>query len=524
MCIPGLSLGMASAPGLLLPYTDCAAKYTPQPSIPVIWATEVVSENPYATPAKPTILASIVPTASLFNPPEIVIPFLPSSPSLTTTELKTVTETLTISPSAADSTTLAVIPPTASPLHHLDIIVPDMPRPSSPVDSLPPQPFTTETPSAPETSSDAPSATSTAEPPPPLPSPSPTASWRAPPDMDDLSAFNIVKFSGGRKNIKIVQAIPDSVIALSDDSTSWDDTGTILQLFYPAGSINPAQRPVGGAQFYATPLDLTDARSVTLEYSVFFPADFSWVLAGKLPGLYGGHVGCSGGNAAQDCFSTRMMWRKHGLGELYLYAPKAEQTDELCGHPQSVCDSAYGISIGRGAFTWAAGAWTKVRQNVTLNTPGEQDGSFTLDINDQRILERNDIFYRGIPKRTVPHHSGLGGLLDTLLPGLVGRAPQTKAESDGWTAAAPTGATGDFGTGAAILLEPMHQAQREWAFQPAPTDEAQPIPTSTNPPQEPTPLIQLQFPAQQTVAMKPDPVGFVGLFFRYASMARLSTM
>jgi len=63
---------------------------------------------------------------------------------------------------------------------------------------------------------------------------------------------------------------------------------------------------------------MADAKNVTLTYDVFFPVDFDWVLAGKLPGLYGGREGCSGGDDAQDCFSTRLMWRKDGFGELYL--------------------------------------------------------------------------------------------------------------------------------------------------------------------------------------------------------------
>ncbi|KAJ3877025.1 hypothetical protein F5051DRAFT_17105 [Lentinula edodes] len=62
------------------------------------------------------------------------------------------------------------------------------------------------------------------------------------------------------------------------------------------------------------------------------------LMGGKLPGLYGGRQGCSGSDAAVDCFSTRPMWRKDGQGELYLYAPKDKQTDSLCNDPKSVCD------------------------------------------------------------------------------------------------------------------------------------------------------------------------------------------
>ncbi|TFK25741.1 polysaccharide lyase family 14 protein, partial [Coprinopsis marcescibilis] len=181
---------------------------------------------------------------------------------------------------------------------------------------------------------------------------------------------------------------------------------------YPKGSINPAQKPQGGIEFYASPLPLsalpslpmqgdtresplgTPATNVTLRYSVFFPKDFDWVLAGKLPGLYGGHTGCSGGNAALDCFSTRLMWRKDGLGELYLYAAKDKQTDALCDAPTSVCDAAYGFSVGRGSFAWSAGAWTTVEQTVVLNTPGKQDGWFSLDVNGKRVIHVGGVFYR----------------------------------------------------------------------------------------------------------------------------------
>ncbi|KAF8954971.1 hypothetical protein BDZ97DRAFT_361600 [Flammula alnicola] len=201
--------------------------------------------------------------------------------------------------------------------------------------------------------------------------------------------------------MKMVTGIPAKARAsatLWDASTTpamqGDNAGSALQIFFPAHSVNPAQKPQGGAEFYAAPLDISDARNVTFGYSVFFPADFDWVLAGKLPGLYGGHTGCSGGNAALDCFSTRLMWRPDGAGELYLYAPKDKQPKQLCSAPGSTCDAAYGLSIGRGSFNWVAGAWTTVRQTVFLNTPGKQDGSFVLDVNGERVIDRNDVFYR----------------------------------------------------------------------------------------------------------------------------------
>ena len=59
-----------------------------------------------------------------------------------------------------------------------------------------------------------------------------------------------------------------------------------------------------------------------------------------------------------------------------------------------MCDADYGLSIGRGFFTWATGNWTTIQQTVVLNTPGVQDGCFTLDVNGRRVIDRDDILYR----------------------------------------------------------------------------------------------------------------------------------
>ena len=140
--------------------------------------------------------------------------------------------------------------------------------------------------------------------------------WVAPPKIKDLTAFNVTSFTSGEKNLQIVNQIPTS--ALADVSNPQSENVSSLQISFPQGSIDPANTPVGGAQFYATPLDITKAQNVSLQYSALFPANFDFVLAGKMPGLYGGPTGCSGGNAATNCFSTRLMWRQEGAGELYL--------------------------------------------------------------------------------------------------------------------------------------------------------------------------------------------------------------
>ncbi|KAJ6630242.1 hypothetical protein B0H10DRAFT_978302 [Mycena sp. CBHHK59/15] len=371
-------------------------------------AGDIDSLNLYPSFSPPVTISSQS-AASLSQPPETLV-------TTTAVEILTDTETVTRPP-----TTITV---SAAPSTVTDVVTVFIPI------SLPP-----------------PSST-------PTPSGSKTA-WTAPAQMTDLSAFNISAFPGGQQNLRLVNGIPADASAASlfdsavepsgatSPDTGWDNATTVLQLLYPANSINPGSKPQGGAEFYATPLSLAHAENVSLNYSVFFPGDFDWVKAGKLPGLYGGHTGCSGGAAALDCFSTRLMWREDGAGELYLYAPKDKQTDALCSDPQSVCDAAYGFSIGRDSFTFAAGGWTTVLQTVQLNTPGKQDGRFSLDVNGQRVIHRDDVFYRDVvpppsggagaktskakvpPKPSSTSTSGDdgdgGGVLGPLLTGLLGR-------------------------------------------------------------------------------------------------------
>ena len=105
--------------------------------------------------------------------------------------------------------------------------------------------------------------------------------WTAPAQMTDLSAFNITYFPSGQHNLHIVAQIPAQAIAPTAKSLqapifpskNITTPSAIIQLVYPAHSVNPGSKPGGGADFYASPLNLAGLRNVTLEYSVFFPAD-----------------------------------------------------------------------------------------------------------------------------------------------------------------------------------------------------------------------------------------------------------
>lgn len=88
------------------------------------------------------------------------------------------------------------------------------------------------------------------------------------------------------------------------------------------------------------------------------------------------------------------MWREDGDGEIYAYLPTSEQRDDLCDEDNNVCNSDYGYSLGRGAFKFDTGSWVSVRQVLSMNTVGKQDGSVTLYINDDKVIDIPKLVFR----------------------------------------------------------------------------------------------------------------------------------
>ncbi|KAK0546171.1 hypothetical protein OC845_004738 [Tilletia horrida] len=145
---------------------------------------------------------------------------------------------------------------------------------------------------------------------------------------------------------------------------------------------------------------LDQAKKVTFSYSVWFPPGFNFVKGGKLPGLYGGRESCSGGDPAADCWSSRMMWRANGTGEMYLYVPQQQQDPTLCSiPPMSVCDSNYGVSVGRGSFKYHTGAWTRIQQTMKMgSSPTTPDGGFEVVVDGVSRFKFDKVVYPAMVK------------------------------------------------------------------------------------------------------------------------------
>ena len=130
-----------------------------------------------------------------------------------------------------------------------------------------------------------------------------------------------------------------------------------------------------------------------------------------------------------------------------------------------------------------------MQQTVRLNTPGEQDGGFWLDVDGVRVLERGDIYYRGDPsasseqgaKKPAGEEAGGGG---GLLGGLLRR----------WVGAVVVGPSQGWGQRVVGLSAPAN------------TTMTSVLPNST-------PVV-----ASAEGIPKPRPIGFVGLFFRYVAL------
>lgn len=176
---------------------------------------------------------------------------------------------------------------------------------------------------------------------------------------------------------------------------------------YPKGSCSPKTEIPGGLRFYLNgPKEFSSAlekgaQEAVFSYRVMFAKDWEWVKGGKLPGAYGG-IGdlayrCSGGRQTDrcKCFNLRLMWRKKGLGELYVYAPLNETNKKaLLSVPNSKMNSDYGVSVGLGAWTFEPGVWGTVAERVKLNTVGDANGEIQLWINGVPVIHVKGLILR----------------------------------------------------------------------------------------------------------------------------------
>ena len=166
------------------------------------------------------------------------------------------------------------------------------------------------------------------------------------------------------------------VSVVEHDARKW------LRVSYAVGQIGPEKNGAG----WRFPLG-THAEA-ELRYTVRFGADFDWVKGGKLPGLCGGPDNVSGGRPATGTngFSARLMWRKDGRGEAYVY--HKNQADN------------YGDSFAFPAdFRFPTDSPIRVRMRVAMNDVGQRNGKLYVWITpgespEVQVVARTDMEWR----------------------------------------------------------------------------------------------------------------------------------
>ena len=167
-----------------------------------------------------------------------------------------------------------------------------------------------------------------------------------------------------------------------------DVRDNLLEVTYKAGDVGSAS----GITFHAQPQGFP-ATEATLRYQVFFPADFEWRQGGKLPGMYIGGIGASGGNWSRDCGSVRVVFKEGGAAVAYIYVPlqvcdnknDRDALDKVEGaaFKEVVQHTSKGSHVWRdgSAGTFKPGAWNDVAVRVKMNAPHKKDGVLEMSIN-----------------------------------------------------------------------------------------------------------------------------------------------
>ncbi len=167
--------------------------------------------------------------------------------------------------------------------------------------------------------------------------------------------------------------------------TRVDREGTrFLRLSFVPGEIGPEKNGMG----WRWPFPKRE--KVELRYTVRFSPDFDWVKGGKLPGLCGGPENVSGGRPADGTngFSARLMWRRDGRGEAYVYHKnQPSKYGETFAFPED--------------FRFPMDQPVTVRMELAMNTPGQRNGSLKIWIahsgsGEKLVVNRTDMEWRSV--------------------------------------------------------------------------------------------------------------------------------
>jgi len=230
--------------------------------------------------------------------------------------------------------------------------------------------------------------------------------------LDDVSAIHVdgsigyvttrTKTSTGMMantaGINALNANSYDTLTPSVDGSVPVGVGRIVRVNYPAQSCSPGSRyagdtpsttglagvtrPAGGVNAKVT-LPALNAQSATLRYAVKVPSGFDWRLGGKLPGLSSSSTSASGstnGVVGITSFTARLMWKAGGRLDTYFYCSQTRKSD-----------ATYGVNFNNLPAVYLQTGWNEIEQTITLNRPGQSNGSCFGTLNGVSFIDRGDI-------------------------------------------------------------------------------------------------------------------------------------
>jgi hypothetical protein len=137
-----------------------------------------------------------------------------------------------------------------------------------------------------------------------------------------------------------------------------------------------------GVAFSWEPRSIRTQAAACLSYKVFFEGDLDFQVGGILPGIEGQDLS----QQSNDNFVARVAWLEDGRPgvALSLTASGIKQTMHL-----------------ESQLRFPRAQWIRIDKEVTLNTPGQNDGILRVWIDGLLAIERRDVIYRQKPEVTM---------------------------------------------------------------------------------------------------------------------------
>ncbi|MFY0606474.1 MAG: T9SS type A sorting domain-containing protein [Cyclobacteriaceae bacterium] len=162
---------------------------------------------------------------------------------------------------------------------------------------------------------------------------------------------------------------------------------------------NAAGGPNGGFLFDR---EFEGVEEAMLEYKVKFDANFTWATGGKLPGL-GGTSSERNGSIPSGCVSTSSEYSKIGFSCRLMWVTNIAHTIPAriiayVYHPNRPKNCGENFVVIRDI---KKDQWYTIRQYIKLNTPGQNDGTLRMYVNDELLFEKEDFQYRLAGKEDV---------------------------------------------------------------------------------------------------------------------------